>query len=65
MNRIKKGDQVIVIAGADKGKKGTVSRVAGDKLFVENINMAGLGGLGKFTELRSRLKCSERKRKTI
>jgi large subunit ribosomal protein L24 len=39
MNRIKKGDQVIVIAGADKGKKGTVSRVAGDKLFVENINM--------------------------
>ena len=39
MNRIKKGDQVIVIAGADKGKKGTVSRVAGSKLFVENINM--------------------------
>ena len=39
MNRIRKGDQVIVIAGADKGKKGTVSRIAGDKLFVENINM--------------------------
>ena len=39
MNRIKKGDQVIVIAGADKGKKGTVPRVASDKLFVENINM--------------------------
>jgi len=39
MNRIKKGDQVIVIAGADKGKKGTVSRMAGDKLYVENINM--------------------------
>jgi large subunit ribosomal protein L24 len=39
MNRIKKGDQGIVIAGADKGKKGTVSRIAGDKLFVENINM--------------------------
>ena len=39
MNRIKKGDQVLVIAGADKGKKSTVSRVAGDKLYVENINM--------------------------
>ena len=39
MNRIKKGDQVIVIAGADKGKKGTVSRIAGDKLYVENVNM--------------------------
>ena len=39
MNRIKKGDQVIVIAGTDKGKKGTVSRIAGDKLYVENVNM--------------------------
>ena len=39
MNRIKKGDQVIVIAGTDKGKKGTVSRIAGEKLYVENINM--------------------------
>jgi len=39
MNRIKKGDQVVVIAGSDKGKKGTVSRTAGDKLYVENVNM--------------------------
>ena len=28
MNRIRKGDQVIVIAGADKGKTGEVVRVA-------------------------------------
>jgi large subunit ribosomal protein L24 len=39
MNRIKKGDQVIVIAGADKGKKGEVVRVAGDKVVVQNINI--------------------------
>ena len=39
MNRIKKGDQVIVIAGADKGKKGEVVRIAGDKLVVQNINI--------------------------
>ena len=39
MNRIRKGDQVIVIAGADKGKKGEVVRVAGDKLVVQNVNM--------------------------
>ena len=39
MNRIRKGDQVIVIAGADKGKKGEVVRVAGDKLVVQNINI--------------------------
>ena len=39
MNRIRKGDQVIVIAGADKGKKGEVVRVAGDKVVVQNINI--------------------------
>ena len=39
MNRIKKGDQVLVIAGADKGKKGEVVRIAGDKLVVQNINI--------------------------
>ena len=39
MNRIKKGDQVIVTAGKDKGKKGDVVRVAGDKVIVANINI--------------------------
>jgi len=39
MNRIRKGDQVIVIAGSDKGKKGEVVRVAGDKIVVQNINI--------------------------
>ena len=39
MNRIRKGDQVIVIAGADKGKKGEVVRVAGDRVVVQNINI--------------------------
>ena len=39
MNRIRKGDQVIVIAGADKGKKGEVVRVAGDRIVVQNINI--------------------------
>ncbi|MGH8085231.1 MAG: 50S ribosomal protein L24 [Lysobacter sp.] len=39
MNRIKKGDQVVVTAGKDKGKKGDVVRVAGDKVVVSNINI--------------------------
>ena len=39
MNRIKKGDQVVVIAGKDKGKRGDVVRVAGDKVVVSNINV--------------------------
>lgn len=39
MNRIKKGDQVVVTAGKDKGKKGDVIRVLGDKVVVANINV--------------------------
>jgi large subunit ribosomal protein L24 len=39
MKRIKKGDQVVVIAGKDKGKRGDVVRVAGDKVVVSNINI--------------------------
>jgi large subunit ribosomal protein L24 len=39
MNRIRKGDQVVVISGKDKGKRGDVVRVAGDKVVVTNINV--------------------------
>jgi large subunit ribosomal protein L24 len=39
MNRIRKGDQVIVTAGKDKGKKGDVVRVLGEKVVVSNVNV--------------------------
>ena len=39
MNRIRKGDQVVVISGKDKGKRGDVVRMAGDKLVVANVNV--------------------------
>jgi large subunit ribosomal protein L24 len=39
MNKIRKGDDVVVIAGKDKGKRGTVlNRVDADLLLVEGIN---------------------------
>ncbi len=39
MNRIKKGDEVIVISGRDKGKRGAVlRRVDDDHLVVEGVN---------------------------
>ena len=41
MRKIKVGDDVMVIAGKDKGKRGTVLRIFDDaRLVVENINMA-------------------------
>jgi large subunit ribosomal protein L24 len=39
MKRIKKNDQVIVIAGREKGRKGTVTRVDGDRIWIENVNV--------------------------
>jgi len=40
MRKIKCNDEVIVIAGKDKGKRGTVSRlVGGDKVVVAGVNI--------------------------
>jgi large subunit ribosomal protein L24 len=42
MNRIRRGDEVIVIAGKDRGRRGVVVRVLnGDrpKVVVENVNV--------------------------
>jgi large subunit ribosomal protein L24 len=41
MRKIKKGDDVVVLAGKDKGKRGVVLKVIQDleKIVVENINM--------------------------
>jgi large subunit ribosomal protein L24 len=39
MQRIRKGDEIVVITGRDKGKRGTVLRRVGDEhLVVEGIN---------------------------
>jgi large subunit ribosomal protein L24 len=41
MNKIRKGDQVIVLTGRDKGKRGTVlERVDADHVVVEGVNVA-------------------------
>jgi large subunit ribosomal protein L24 len=40
MNRIRKDDDVIIIAGKDKGRRGTVLRVLPNgRLVVENVNV--------------------------
>lgn len=38
MKKIKTGDQVIVIAGKDKGIQGKVVRVLGEKVIVDGVN---------------------------
>ena len=41
MRKIRKGDQVVVLTGKDKGRRGSVVRMVGaDKVIVENINVA-------------------------
>ena len=40
MNKIRKGDQVIVLTGRDKGKRGTVTkRVDEERLLIEGVNV--------------------------
>ena len=39
MRKIKKNDDVIIIAGKDKGSRGKVLRVLDDRLLVSGVNM--------------------------
>jgi large subunit ribosomal protein L24 len=39
MKRIRKGDQVIVTTGKNKGQKGEVLRILDEKVVVQNINL--------------------------
>lgn len=40
MRRIRKGDDVVVLSGKDRGKRGNVLRVlVNDKIVVENVNV--------------------------
>ena len=38
MRKIKKNDDVIIIAGKDKGVRGSVLRILGDRLLVSGVN---------------------------
>ena len=41
MNKIRKGDEVVVVTGKDKGRRGTVLQVFPDaRVLVEGINIA-------------------------
>ncbi len=39
MHKIKKNDDVIIIAGKDRGNRGNVLRVLDDRLLVSGVNM--------------------------
>src|SRR4051794_10077552 len=39
MKKMRKGDEIIVITGKDKGKRGRVHAVCGERVIVEGINL--------------------------
>ena len=39
MNRIKTGDDVIILVGKDKGRRCEIARIMGDRVIVDGINM--------------------------
>ncbi len=38
MQKLKQGDEVIVLIGKDKGKRGRISRFLNEKILVEGVN---------------------------
>ena len=39
MNKLRRDDEVIILSGKDKGKRGTISQIAGDRITVNGVNM--------------------------
>ena len=39
MNKLRTGDEVIVISGKDKGKTGTLTKIKGDRCLVSGIKL--------------------------
>ena len=37
--KLKKGDKVVVIAGSNKGKEGTITKVLDEKVIIEGVNL--------------------------
>ena len=72
--KLRTGDKVTVIAGADKGKTGTVLKVLADKVIVEGVRVVkkhikpkNNGGTGEIREVeapihRSNVKVEEAKK---
>jgi large subunit ribosomal protein L24 len=61
MEKIKKGDKVIVLTGKEKGKEGTITRILRDaqKVIIEGVNLrkktvkAGQGNQGGIIDVAS------------
>ena len=39
MNKLRRDDEVIILAGKDRGKRGTISGMVGDRVTVNGVNM--------------------------
>ena len=39
MQKLRRDDEIIVLAGKDKGKRGNISQIVGDRVIVTGVNM--------------------------
>ena len=39
MQKLRRDDEIIVLAGKDKGKRGTITQIAGERVVVSGVNM--------------------------
>ncbi|MDH3354564.1 MAG: 50S ribosomal protein L24 [Chromatiales bacterium] len=40
MNKLKKGDEVIVLTGKDNGKRGAIAMIKSDRVLIDGVNIA-------------------------
>lgn len=40
MNKLKKGDEIIVLTGKDKGKRGAIAKIGEGRVLVDGVNVA-------------------------
>ena len=63
-NKFKKGDEVILISGSEKGKVGTIRSINGQKIIVDGVNLSTIhkksnsDSLGKITKIEKYLHVS-------
>ena len=38
--KLRQGDEVIVVSGREKGKRGNIKKIVGDKCIVNDLNLA-------------------------
>ena len=65
MNKLRTGDEVIVISGKDKGKTGTLTKIKGDRIIEKEsfINISNIAFYNSSSKKRDKLQINSDEKK--